>query len=440
MSEVVLRAVLAAVAVMGQSRLPGLVKHCTYYRPWLHAHKSREMAHQLGLSFLLPNPFAWDCLQVAALPMWAILPNVVSLETQLLTWSTCRLIFILEIMKGSQVLSFVLPAAVFDLCQWARLVMQQIFPLHISPASQRDEVHFAVTEPSWCLPERSKIQHEMHPFATMPCSYTDLSVLCSVSYLAHPSYITALSTCCSLKCKCRSLSGRASPVSSVGNQKWKTHRQTNVKNLDLHLLSMYPRVLPVFSLAYQKMLSCEHLMDRIKFVSYCLGEGSATKSGYLFSCWDQPMVTLGRKLNSDFLSASKCLHPKTICLLLPHFALFLLWVGKPFLPPAREVCHCLLTLPGVTRIEPRTVQQWVPLLWLRSFSFPALADIGKGVLNQPFLHWPQCSAFVFLTSSHGVVCVWQSAVVLWALGCWITWDISKPHTRVKLTRVLHTLF
>lgn len=110
----------------------------------------------------------------------------------------------------SQVLSFVLPAAVFDLCQWARLFMQQFFPLHISPASQRDEAHFAVTEPSWCLPERGKIQHEIFPFATMPCSYTDLSVLCSVLYLAHPSYITALSTRCSLKCRCQSLSGRAS--------------------------------------------------------------------------------------------------------------------------------------------------------------------------------------------------------------------------------------
>lgn len=124
------------------------------------------------------------------------------------------------------------------------------------------------------------------------------------------------------------------------------------------------------------------------------------------------MVTLGRKLNSDFLSASKCLHPKTICLLLPHFALFLLWVGKPFLPPAREACHCLLTLPGVTRIEPRTVQQWVPLLWLRSLSLAAVADTGQGVLNLPFLQWAQCSAFVFLTSSQGVVYVWQSAVVL----------------------------
>lgn len=128
------------------------------------------------------------------------------------------------------------------------------------------------------------------------------------------------------------------------------------------------------------------------------------------------MVTLGRKLNSDFLSASKSLHPKTICLLLPHFALFLLWVGKPFLPPAREACHCLLTLPGVPRIEPRTVQQLVPPLWLRWFSLPALADTGQGVLNQPFLHWPQCSACVFLTSSHGVVYVWQSAIVFMGTG------------------------
>lgn len=84
------------------------------------------------------------------------------------------------------------------------------FPLRISPASQRDEAYFAITEPSWCLPERGKIQHEMHPFAIMPCSYTDLSVLCSVLYLPHPSYITALSTCCSLKRRCQSLSGRAS--------------------------------------------------------------------------------------------------------------------------------------------------------------------------------------------------------------------------------------
>lgn len=94
MSEVVLRAVLAAVAVRGQSRLPGLVKECTRYRLWLHTQKSREMAHRLDLSFLLPNPVACDCLQVAALPVWAILPNVVSLETQLLTWSTCRLVFL----------------------------------------------------------------------------------------------------------------------------------------------------------------------------------------------------------------------------------------------------------------------------------------------------------------------------------------------------------
>lgn len=49
-------------------------------------------------------------------------------------------------------------------------------------------------------------------------------------------------------------------------------------NLDLHLLSMCPRVLPVFSVAYPKMLGCEHLMDRIKFVPCCLGEGSGTKS------------------------------------------------------------------------------------------------------------------------------------------------------------------
>lgn len=32
MSEAVLGAVLAAVAVRGQSRLPGLVKQCTCYR------------------------------------------------------------------------------------------------------------------------------------------------------------------------------------------------------------------------------------------------------------------------------------------------------------------------------------------------------------------------------------------------------------------------
>lgn len=116
--------------------------------------------------------------------------------------------FILAILKGSQVVYFVLPAAVFDL--WAILFVQQIFPVLISPASQRHEAHFAVTEPSWCLPEKGKIQHEMHPFATMPCSYRDLSVFCSVLYLAHPSYITAPSTCCSLKCRCQRLSGRAS--------------------------------------------------------------------------------------------------------------------------------------------------------------------------------------------------------------------------------------
>lgn len=163
MSEAVLGAVLAAVAVRGQSRLPGLVKQCTCYRLWLHTQKSREMAHRLDLSFLLPNPVACDCLRVAALPVWAILPNVVSLETQLLTWSTCRLVFLFwKSWRGpSQVVSFVPPAAIFDLCQWARLLIQKIFPLRISPASQRDEAYFAVTEPPWCLPERGKIQHEI---------------------------------------------------------------------------------------------------------------------------------------------------------------------------------------------------------------------------------------------------------------------------------------
>lgn len=52
-------------------------------------------------------------------------------------------------------------------------------------------------------------------------------------------------------------------------------------NLDLHLLSMCPRVLPVFSVAYPKMLGCEHFMDRIRFVSYSLGDGSCTKSYFL---------------------------------------------------------------------------------------------------------------------------------------------------------------
>lgn len=206
---------------------------------------------------------------------------------------------------------------------------------------------------------------------------------------------------------------------------------------------MCPRVLPV--LPTRRCWVVSTLWTELNLFDAVLGRAQAQRASiyqYLFSCWDQPMVTLGRKLNSDFLSASKCLHPKTICLLLPHFALFLLWVGKPFLPPAREACHCLLTLPGITRIEPRTGQQWVPLLWLRSFSHPALADTGQGMLNQPFLHWPQCSAFVFLTSSRGVAYVWQSLVVLWALGCWIPWDIPKPllSARVKLTRVLCTLF
>lgn len=53
------------------------------------------------------------------------------------------------------------------------------------------------------------------------------------------------------------------------------------------------------------------------------------------------MATLDRRLNSDLLSASKCLHPKTICLLLPSFSLRLLLVGKPFLPP----CQGSLSLP-----------------------------------------------------------------------------------------------
>lgn len=44
---------------------------------------------------------------------------------------------------------------------------------------------------------------------------------------------------------------------------------------------MCPRVLPLFSVAYPKTLGCEHLMDRIKFISQCLGDGSGTKSYYL---------------------------------------------------------------------------------------------------------------------------------------------------------------
>lgn len=52
-------------------------------------------------------------------------------------------------------------------------------------------------------------------------------------------------------------------------------------NLHLYLLSMCPRVLPVFSVAYPKMLACEHLTDRIKFLSYCLGDGPDTKSYHL---------------------------------------------------------------------------------------------------------------------------------------------------------------
>lgn len=43
-----------------------------------------------------------------------------------------------------------------------------------------------------------------------PCNYTHLSVLCSVLCLAHPFYRIAPSTCCSLKCRCQSLSVRAS--------------------------------------------------------------------------------------------------------------------------------------------------------------------------------------------------------------------------------------
>lgn len=162
-------------------------------------------------------------------------------------------------------------------------------------------------------------------------------------------------------------------VSSLENQKRKNHKQTSLK---LCLLSMCPRVLSLISVAYSKILGCEHLMDRIKFISRCLGDGSGNKALLSISTWDQSMVTLGRKLKFRPPDCQQCLHPKTTCLLLPPFALPLLWVGKPFLPPARETCCCPLTLPGISRIQPWTVQQWVSLLWLRSLPLSALADTG----------------------------------------------------------------
>lgn len=146
--------------------------------------------------------------------------------------------FILEVLKGPQVVTCILPATYST---WAVPASQALHAANFSYNCFTSESKGWATlcaHTTFLLSPRNGQNTtwdtsfcRLTCSVAWPCSRTaDLSVLCSVSYLAHPFYKTAPSTHCSLKCRCQSPSGRAS-VSSVGNQKWKTRRQTNVINL-----------------------------------------------------------------------------------------------------------------------------------------------------------------------------------------------------------------